>query len=388
MGVIDIILTITVIIIIIMLILHFLFNVRPKKINGGGADDISKHLVGRIFGCINNLRYTFLNNTTVAKLETHYGGNQYKSPDYYTSCYIFYSKIALLSLTSKQTLILNAEFNENYTDKHRIKNVFTTLLLGLKIIREIYNDTDDEIIISYEERFGYILYFGNGLNELRFSNDRTLPLNMDILNINYKDAGEFAKFINYKNQFEDVIYSFILNQIRSESPLMDYYSKNFNDISGKYNPETSHGEYGHLMTESKNIPSDKLYGFAYKRFTFNDNFDTNVDFNKFINTICEVNGINTDFIGKILMYISKNKKIPDQIVFKYFDNNNNKIKSHTHTLKSYVYYKKLASILAMCTQGITYNFGTKNNPDFKTSTLSITELLKIYDINPDLLIYK
>ena len=170
--------------------------------------------------------------------------------------------------------------------------------------------------------------------------------------------------------------------------LLNYYSKNFNDISGKYNSETSHGEYGHLMSESKNIPSDKLYGFAYKRFTFNNNFDTNVDFNIFINTICEVNGINTDFIGKILMNINKNKKIPDQIVFSYFNNSKNKIEAHTHVISSYIYYKKLVSILAMCTHGITHNFGTKNNPNFKTSPLSIADLLDLYDINPDLLIYK
>lgn len=211
---------------------------------------------------------------------------------------------------------------------------------------------------------------------------------MDILNINYKDAGEFAKFINHKNQFEDVIYSFILKQIRSESPLMDYYSKNFNDISGKYNPEISHGEYGHLMTESKNIPSDKLYGFAYKRFTFNDNFDTNVDFNKFMNVIQEVNGLNVNFIGKILMNINKNKKIPDQITFNCFNKNKNKIETHIHNTSSYTYYKKLVSILSLCTDKYPYDNTPANEFGIKTPNFNMDDLLNVYDVNPDLLIYK
>lgn len=387
MGVIDIILTITVIIIIIMLILHFLFNVIPKKINGGGADDISKHLVGRIFGSINNLVYTFDKVSLSAKLETHYGGNQYKSPDYYTSCYIFYSKIANLILNDDYNLVLNVEFNENYTDKHRIKNVFTSLMLGLKIMKEIYNDANDEITISYDIDSGYTLNFESSITTLTFKEDRVQDLNFDMLNINYKDAAEFTEFIN-SNQFENIIYSFVLKRIRSRSPLVNYYSKSFVDISSKYNTDVQHGEYGHLRKLSKTIPSDKLYGFVYNRFVFKDNFNLNVDFNEFINIICKTNGLNTDFIGRILQEIKITKKIPDQITFECFDNKTKGIKSHTHLVSSYTYYKKLVKILAMFVPDITVNFGTKTKTNLKTSPLIIKEILDLYDVNPDLLIYK
>lgn len=98
--------------------------------------------------------------------------------------------------------------------------------------------------------------------------------------------------------------------------------------------------------------------------------------------------MNTNFIGRILQEIKITKKIPDQLTFECFDNKTKEIKSHTHLVSSYTYYKKLVKILAMLVTGITVDFGTKTKTNLKTSPLIIKELLDLYDVNPDLLIYK
>lgn len=383
------------IIVIIALIFLLLYSNKFKrqiisKTTGGGADDIGKQIIGMFIGSLNNPILEYNNTSLSLTVKT-----QTKPTKKFNIYYGSLNKLSSIIIKDSKTII-NVEFNESYRYEHRIKNLYTSLMLILTLIYNKYDYTDVNLfnnvsdIIMTKKRSTFSLKVGDRTEFTLKTGHK--PFTLRIVNINYESTNDLINFLNTKEkQPFNIISKYVFSKlINIPSYLNPFYNNSIGSIGinsdFKEYTTTEQGIYGYIISENitkkssqyVKKTSDKNYGFNYIDIDFKNTFKLDDDFDAVITNICKVNDVKKSFITEVINDLTKT-------VHKYSPITKD---SSEHTYTSYEYFKKLKNILHTLSDShndnITYP-GTKTAINGTTTLANIVKCT--YEVNPNLLVF-
>lgn len=386
------------IIVIIALIFLLLYSSKFKQklqFKGGEADDIGKQLIGMLIGSLDNPTTTYDKASLSLIVKTSITP-QKKFKVYYGSL----NNLSDVVIKSSE-LIVNAEFNENYKFEHRIKNLFTSLMLVLTLI---YNKYDDTTVDNSGVTKNITMTYYYSKIKLNVGNRNTFtlkgshhPFKLRFVNINYDSTGDLIDFLNTT---EKQPYVIIMNTVFKG--LLDATATNnpFNQnsigavgLSSTFKDDYTHnkqqGFYGYItpkyarktsatQSDLYKETSNKNYGFNYVDIDFGNTFNLDKDFDTIITKICEVNDVKKEFIKNIFEDLTGSKSVYAPIVGY----------SGTHSYKNYDYFIKLRNILHTLNPSNTATIKYAKTKLGITGTTTLDNIVGCtYAVNPDLLLF-
>ena len=361
-----------IIILIIVLVIMLLYSNRISRnktidVKGGGADDIAKQIIGMFIGSLEKPELVYYKERILTITTT--------SKDNFN---VFYDSLNNLSddLIKTSKKVINVEFNETYKIRHRIKNIYTSLMLILTIIQLKYQKTGRSLVkleVTYNssnKKYEYNFKIGSK-TELELRKDYE-PFTIRFVNINYDSTNDLIDYLNIEKEpfkiLNPLVFKYILNTT------VDPYSSNTigehdNSVVIDDLIRPSQGYYGYnlnLKPSSTNeytlTNSLSPYGFNYIDIQFGNVFKFD-EFGNIIEKICEVNNISRDFIHEII----ENHNDPNYTYYPIKDDDKTGFSD-----SSYTYFNKLVILIDL----LQVN---------KSMLKTIVETT--FQVNPDLLIF-